>query len=371
MVQTKEGCLAFLAEARAALDELSVITDREHQLQADEERLEKTLEAEQKAVADAIRTTIKKRMDELNASYDKEISKSQDRLKKIRAKREKAKNQGMKDRIEEETSALRDHNRELRLKMKSLFQQKRVPRYCRSALYYCLYFPRGLREYLVLLAAVLLFFLAVPYGIYYQIPVRQPLYLAVIYLADILLVGGGYLAVGNRGKLHHLDALKEGRAIRDAIRSNDKKIRVITSTIKKDRNESLYNLEKYDDEIAQAEQELAQITDQKKEAVATFETVTKNILADEIEHNNQERLDELQARYRETEEALRQTEAEAKEKGLYITDHYGTYLGREYLDSLKIAELVQLIQNDQAKNLSEALEMHQNGRTQLASVKPQ
>ena len=48
----------------------------------------------------------------------------------------------------------------------------------------------------------------------------------------------------------HLEIIRQGRLIRDTIRGNEKKIRVITSTIRRDRNESLYNLEKYDDEIA-------------------------------------------------------------------------------------------------------------------------
>lgn len=362
MVQTKDDCLTFLAEARDALDELSVMIDREKQLRADEERLEKTLEMEKKAVADNIRLTVKKRSEEISASYDKEIVKGQDRLKRVRSKREKAKSQGVKDRIEEETETLRDYNRELKLKMKSLFQQKHVPRYCRSSLYYCLYFPRWFKEFLVLLGMILIFFLAVPCGVYYLMSSRQPLYLAGIYLLDILLFGGAYVMVGNKGKLHNLETLKDGRKIKDQIHSNNKKIKVIISTIRKDRNESLYNLEKYDDEIAQAEQELTRVTEQKKEALNSFESVTKVILSDEIMHNNQERLDSLQTEYEQAKEQLRMTETQVKERRLYITDHYGMYLGSDLLEPLKIAELTTLIQEDKAKNLSEAVEVYKTAR---------
>lgn len=362
MMQTKDDCLAFLAEARDALDELSVMSDREKQLRLDEERLERTLEAEKKAVADNIRLTVKKRAEEIGASYDKEIVKGQDQLKRVRSKREKEKSKRVKDRIEEETAALREYNRDLKLKLKSLFQQKHIPRFCRSSLYYCLYFPRWFKEFLVLLIMILIFFLAVPCGIYYLIPQRQPLYLAGIYLFDILIFGGVYIGIGNKGKLYHIEALKEGRKIRDQIHSNDKRIKVIISTIRKDRNESLYNLEKYDDEIAQIEQELTRVTEQKKEALNTFETVTKNILSDEIMHNSQERLDSLQSEYDQAIEQLRITEAQVKERRLYITDHYGMYLGSDLLDPLKIAELSALIQEDRAKNISEAVEACQAAR---------
>ena len=66
-------------------------------------------------MTDAISLTVKKRMEEINGSYDKEIAKGQDRLKRVRSKREKAKSQGVKERIEEETKELRDDNRELKL----------------------------------------------------------------------------------------------------------------------------------------------------------------------------------------------------------------------------------------------------------------
>ena len=58
------------------------------ELEAQEKRLERTLEAEKKAVADAIHSTIRRRNEEICSSYDKEIAKGQERLKKIRSKRE-------------------------------------------------------------------------------------------------------------------------------------------------------------------------------------------------------------------------------------------------------------------------------------------
>lgn len=139
---------------------------------------------------DEISLTIKKRQEEITASYDKEIGKEQDRLKKAKGKREKAKNQGMKERIAEETAPLYDHNREMRIKMKSLFQKERVPSFCRSTWYYALYMPRSLKEVGILFLAVLIFFAALPWGIYLLIQesARQTWMLIVIYLMDILLL---------------------------------------------------------------------------------------------------------------------------------------------------------------------------------------
>lgn len=87
--------------------------------------------------------------------------------------------------------------------------------------------------------------------------------------------GGLYILIGNWTKDRHLAALQEGRSIRSLIAANNRKIAVITSSIRRDRSEALYDLEKYDDEISQMEQDLEETAKKKKDALNTFENVTK------------------------------------------------------------------------------------------------
>ena len=94
----------FLAEAREAVDSLNCDQNTYDQLAAEEIRLERELETAKKAVADNISQTTRKRRDEISSDYDQEIGKGQERLKKARAKREKEKSRGMKERIADETS---------------------------------------------------------------------------------------------------------------------------------------------------------------------------------------------------------------------------------------------------------------------------
>ena len=133
--------------------------------------------------------------------------------------------------------------------------------------------------------------------------------------------------------------------MRDHIRSNRKKIRVIEKSIRRDKNEKMYNLEKFDDEIAQLEQEIRRISTQKQEALNSFEQVTKTIIADEILSGAKPKMEELTARYREIRRALDETEEEIKRRNLEITDKYAGYLGKEYLDPMKIGELMEAIRS--------------------------
>lgn len=359
----------FLAEARDAVYRLNCDQNTASQLAAQEDKQKKELEAAKNAVADSISQTIKKRLGEINSSYDKEIGKGQDRLKKARAKREKAKNKGMKERIAEETSELREHNRELKVQMRTLFQKERVPAVCNTNFYYALYYPRGLKEFGILLLTLLICFLAVPCGIYFAIPQRKIAYLIAVYFADVLVFGGLYVMVGNRTKMRFQDALKKGRAIRNTLRANGKKIKIITRTIMKDGDEDLYDLEKYDDEIACAEQELEEITSKKKDALSTFENVTKNIISDEIAGSYKAKLDSLEQELEETARSLRKLETQIKEQNIHITDTYGPYLGKEFLEPDKISELSRLIQSGTASNITEAIEFYKNSRTEKTSAK--
>lgn len=363
MAQTITDFKSFLEDARDALLELKEFSQKEEQLHQEVLKLEKTLAAEKKAVSDSVSSTVKKRREEIQESYDTEIEKLQDKLKKVRARREKAKNQGIKERIREETLELHEHNRELKVRMKTLFQQDRVPVICHSRFYYALYFPRGVRDVLTLILTFVFCFGLVPNGLYLFLPEKKPLYLALIYGAAVLVFGGLYIVTGNLTKDRHLEALKEGRSIRSLMASNQKKIAVITSSIKKDRNEAIYDLEKFDDELAQFNQDLEETSRKKTEALNSFENVTKTILTDEIWGNSRARLESLEETLKETEERLRYTETVLKEKKIYITDTYESYLGREFLVPEKIEELKKIMESGTALNLSEAMEEYRSRGT--------
>jgi len=350
----------FLADARDAVYRLNNDQATAKQLKEQGERQEKELAAAKKAVTDSVNQTIKKRRSEIDTSYDKEIAKGQERLKKARTQREKAKNKGMKERIAEETSELREHNRDLQIQMKTMFQKDKVPVFCRTT-FYSLYYARGLKERLIGFITFLICFLALPCGVYFLLPDRKIWYLVLVYFADIIIFGGLYVTIGNRSRSRYHDALKQGREIRNLLSSNEKKIKVIVHSIEKDGNEDIYDLEKYDDEIACAQQELSDIAAKKKDAISSFENVTRNIIADEIEGNHRAEIEEKEQKLQEVNDSLAQLESSIRQQNIHITDTFGPYLGKEYLNTDKLLGLSKLIQSGTASNITEAIEMDKNG----------
>lgn len=346
----------FLTEARQAVTELEEMEQREAALAQQTRQSRRQLETEKKAVADRISQTIKRRAGDIASSYDRELNKGQEQLKRAKAKREKAKSQGVRERIAEETAVFREQNRQLKLQLKTVFQQNHVPAFCRSSLYYCLFMPRKAWEFGALLSAVLVCFLGIPYGSYLMIPGHKPLYLVFIYLVCVLVFGGVYVTVGNSTRERYGGVIKEGRQIRNQLHSNGRKIRRITREIRRDKNEAIYNLQKHDDEIARIEQMMSETADKKKEALNTFETVTKNIITDEITVSNREKLELLQETWEFQEKELQKLREELKTKNLFITDRFGVYLEKEFLTPQRLDALMDIMGTGTAVNLSEAMD---------------
>ena len=140
------------------------------------------------------------------------------------------------------------------------------------------------------------------------------------------------------------------------------KIKVITRTIQKDGSEDLYDLEKYDDEIARVEQELSEIASRKKDALSTFENVTKTIISDEIIASHKARLDSLKDALDGTSRSLKELEEGIKQQNIRITDSFGPYLGKEFLEPDRLSELSRIIQGGAASNITEAIGIYKESK---------
>ena len=355
MVQPITDYAKFFADAKQAVQELDELKQKEKMLLDLEKQLESSLKTKKKEVAETISLTVKKRSDEIAKSYDTEIAKTQDRIKKARGKREKAKSQGEKERIAEETQGLLQENEDLKAQMKTIFHANHVPGYCKSNLYYSLYFTKGFKEFMTLLMMIVICFLAVPIGVYFAIPNRMTWMLAAIYVAAILIFGGIYVLIGNSTKMKHMDELKEGRLIRNKIKANKKQMKKIEKSIRKDKNDSVYNLQLFDDEITQLEQDLALTEGQKREALNTFNNVTKTIIADEINGNHKAEIDQMESDFNKTVSDLKETQDAAKSKALYITDNFEIYAGKEFMVLEKLSALEEIMASGNASNLSDAI----------------
>lgn len=348
-----------LNEIKEDLLELRGYQENFASLTAEEEKNEKSIQSLEKAAADEVQTTIKKRRSEIEGAYDKQLDKIKSQIRKIKNKRDKSKNKKVSERIDEETASLREDNHRLRLEAKTLLKQRHVPSFCNTKLYNALYYPRYFSDVLIILLILILTLMAIPCGIYFFIlPEEKILYLVLLYVVTVIIFGGLYLLIGNRTKDKHRDTLKQILNLRHEIVVNKKKINVIKKNIRKDRDESLYGLENFDEGLKMLDNELEEIAGQKKDALLTFENTTVHVISSEIRKKYEERLASLKADNEALAGKLAQADSKIKALTLKIASDYEPFIGKDLITLDRIDSLINIIEAGNATNISEAVQFH-------------
>lgn len=342
--------------------ELTGYQERNAELEKEEIRLEKLIATKEKDLSDETDATLKKRKNELVATYESQLATLNARNKKIKAKKEKDKGAKVSERMDEETAELRDKNKELALEIKTKLKADKAPRFCNTTLFYSFFMPKTLNEILVFILGLLIVFLAVPFGIYLLFFAKKfgELALAIIYVVMILLVGSIYLAINNKVKEKHLDTIRSVRGLRNQYNRNVKSMKEIRKGIKNDKDESSYGLEQYDNELNELNAEIARITEQEKDAITVFETTTTAQIKAEIKGRYEEELTSLRSKLKETDTEQKKMADKVKEYSLMLSQQYETYLGKEMLTVQKLDKLISRIKTGEAANIGEAIALENN-----------
>ena len=334
----QENPVLFLEQAKEAVKQLEDCRVRSESALEKEKQGKLDFEQETEALKQKIEKTIQERKKELESSYDQQLSQSDGKIKKVQEAREKAKNKGIKERVAEESGPL-----------------KGAPLFCTTKLFGILFKPVSFSEVLGMLFFFLLFFGAVPIAIYYFLVPHRALFLVGIYLLDILIFGGLYVFIGNRTVGKYREVVKQGAEIRKKILRNKKQIKRLKNEIHKDSNDAPYHLEEFDDELSRLNQERNEIIAQKQNALHSFETVNQNIIRDEIENTEKERLATLKEQWQQASQERNSLEGQAQEMQIALTHKFEQFIGKKHLNEEDILRMIQFLQNGQCKSLTEAV----------------
>jgi alanyl-tRNA synthetase len=199
----------------------------------------------------------------------------------------------------------------------------------------------------------LMYFLSV--NVFFKESKHITLVSTVIVYLTLFVLGLIYIVMTNVIKIRHYDTLLEGRSIIDKMAANKRQMRAIRNTINKDKDESVYGLDKYDDKLEELDQELEQISQEKQEAMTQFENETKQLLTDEVNDRRLGRLEQMQGDVEELEKKIALLEEDIKNSDLAITNNYGAVLGKEFCTPAKVADLISLMEDGTADTVSESI----------------
>ena len=193
----------------------------------------------------------------------------------------------------------------------------------------------------------------------------KALYLVIIYVLTVLVFGALYFVIGSKTKDKHLSTMKEVRQIRDNMSKNKAKRKKIERRIKRDKDESVYSLDRYDEEINKLQDDIDIVANRKKEAIATFDNNTKAIITKEIRGRHEEQLLDLKTKLKQLSEKIKHNNENIKYLSLELVDNYEAYLGKEFMYVEKIDQLIALIEDKNLQNISEAITMYRKSNPNM------
>lgn len=356
------GGLDDCRQLRSDVSELYASRTRSTDAEGSAAQTEKTIKAKEKAINDEINAATRKRQDEIGKSYDDEIAKLKSRSRKVKSKKGKTKQKEVALRIRRETADEREKERQLKLEIRSAYKRENISGVYNTKLFYSLFMPQYLSDIPVLLLTLVVTLLVVPSAVYFLVfpeKWQTTLGLMLMYFAFALLYILLYVVILNLTKGAHREVFAEIKGLRADIRANRRDMAKIARKIRKDKDESEYNLDRFDDEMKGITDEIHCILEEKKAALIDFEKDAKNVLADSIREKYSDELDGLKEYLTTTREEQKTADARAKELTLLIAKKYEPYLGKENLSLDIIDQIEARLDSGASKTIGEALKQVQ------------
>ncbi len=351
------GGAEVLSEIRGSLLRLDTLKKTSAEQAQNRQTLEKEINAKQKAMDKEIETTVSKRIDELETSFDSQIDKTKSRIRAEKARRDKTKDEKVSQRIGVETADQHEEIRSIKQEIKGIFTKDHILRIFNTHYFFALFLPGTISDYLLILLTVIILG-GLPFGVYTLLGLDNFWLLLAMYAGELFLFAVCFFFIFKKVRNKHLAALREATAQRERIREIRKSIKKKANSIRKDRDESGYGLESFDESISDLENTLKTIVEQKKQALTDFENTAKPDLINEIRVKYVDDIEALKKQHEEAVQIQKEADDEISAITMDISQNYEAYIGKENLQISVIDSLTDIINSGSALNISEALEAY-------------
>lgn len=358
---------AYIIAAKEEVEKRDEYAANIERMKQQKKKLSKAIQTEEKSIADEIATTIKKRRQEIAATYDDRLDDNRARKKKVANKRDKKKEERMDERYHQETKEIREGNKALKVEMQTLLRKNKLPAFCGKRFYFVLFYARTLKEVCAKLLAFLLGFIGIPALVAYCVKVfaldtktdiNTAFWCVVTASATLIILLLLYFFVYSATKLKHADVMVQARSIRDKMIANQRQADAIRHSIHKDKDDSLYNLDAYDEKLEKLDAEADAIGKEKQEALRTFEEDTTAMITEEINGRRIAALEAMREEKKGMEEEIAQEEARYSDQMILVANKYAAILGEELCRQERLDALLAIMQEGQAETVSEAIAVY-------------
>ena len=279
--------------AKQLLNDLDEAEKDKTRLTGELKQSEKAYSSMEKSVAEGITTALKKKKEEIAATYDRELSQYQDQIDVCKTERAKAKANAIAQRIQVETAPLNQQNQQLEAQIELKFKENKVPVVCKKRAISMLFFPKNSRDWTIdiLVGVGLIFFIP----LFFSLAISNRLVLAFTFFVYVGALFTVYLYLLHKYMLKFAGVNEEVEELRKQIRINNKNKQLMTNRIKKSQDETGYNLGSFDDKITSIQQVMQNTVEKRQEALENFESEIRHQITADITAANKDELLGLQA----------------------------------------------------------------------------
>jgi len=341
----------FLTDALNIVDTLDADRQQLQQYNDTKKQLDKSLETMTRNIEREKAETIKSRRADIEEGFNKQIKAVDGEISAINGRRAKARAEGVKNRVADNTAGLKEEIANLKLQISEYIKANQAPGLLKSRLFYSLFSPINITDWIldILLAAIPV--LAVVYAYYKQVSLTT--FIGIIVAIVVLVVI--YVVVASNTKGKHHEAVYACKNMMKGIEEREKAIRAIAKNIQKDKDDTIYNLGDYDNELLEKNRQKADINAQKAEALNHFDSATKQVLTEEIDAKYAEDLRLLRGDIAQNADAVSTYTQRVAAGENRLNNEFVQYVGTRNLTHDKIEQMIGMIDSGEAASVSDAI----------------
>ena len=339
--------------AKQLLNDLDEAEKDKTRLTGELKQSEKAYSSMEKSVAEGITTALKKKKEEIAATYDRELSQYQDQIDVCKTERAKAKANAIAQRIQVETAPLSQQNQQLEAQIELKFKENKVPVVCKKRAISMLFFPKNSRDWTIdiLVGVGLIFFIP----LFFSLAISNRLVLTFTFFVYVGALFTAYLYLLHKYMLKFAGVNEEVEELRKQIRINNKNKQLMTNRIKKSQDETGYNLGSFDDKITGIQQVMQNTVEKRQEALENFESEIRHQITADITAANKDELLGLQQEFESKRQELSDKKEEIEKIEKQLKEEYEPVFGKDLLYKQRLNKFDSFCQENADLSLEEAL----------------
>lgn len=339
--------------AKQLLNDLDEAEKDKTRLTGELKQSEKAYSSMEKSVAEGITTALKKKKEEIAATYDRELSQYQDQIDVCKTDRAKAKANAIAQRIQVETAPLSQQNQQLEAQIELKFKENKVPVVCKKRAISMLFFPKNSRDWTIdiLVGVGLIFFIP----LFFSLAISNRLVLTFTFFVYVGALFAAYLYLLHKYMLKFAGVNEEVEELRKQIRINNKNKQLMTNRIKKSQDETGYNLGGFDDKITGIQQVMQNTVEKRQEALENFESEIRHQITADITAANKDELLGLQQEFESKRQELSDKKEEIEQIEKQLKEEYEPVFGKDLLYKQRLNKFDSFCQENADLSLEEAL----------------